>query len=375
MRPWPFDRRLSALLASSIIAVAVLAAIASFMLSYREAKELQDDALLQVAALASENEAQGAQSRITILKVPEDRVPAWLPSPLAAGYATVQGPDGAATRVFVLDGRDGRRVIVLQDMTLIDDVAVGAAFQAFVPALLLIPLVAWLTLRALESERRRVEAERRFIADAAHELRSPLTALTIQAENVDSAASPETVRTRMTALRDGIARARRVAEQMLAMARVHSANEKGQPVDAAQLAREVIADALDFATQREVDLGLDEQAHPTLWGSPDTLRLVLKNAVDNAVRHGRRGGTVTVRVLEEGDEGVIQVDDDGPGVSPEFIAQGFQPFRRMSPAQEGSGLGLAIANDAARRLGGSIVLRNRDASGLSFVYRQRVVAR
>jgi signal transduction histidine kinase len=83
-----------------------------------------------------------------------------------------------------------------------------------------------------------------------------------------------------------------------------------------------------------------------------------------------------VRVAEQGGEAVMQVDDEGPGMAPDFIPQACQPFRRMSSSTDGSGLGLAIASDAALRLGGTIELRNRqDAAGFSFVYRQRLAPR
>jgi signal transduction histidine kinase len=162
---------------------------------------------------------------------------------------------------------------------------------------------------------------------------------------------------------------------MLTMAQVHGAARESGPIDAASLVREVLAGALDLARDRGVELELDERARPTLWGAHDALRLIVKNAVDNAVRHGGRGG-VTVRVFEDRGDALIQVDDRGPGLSPEFIDQAFEPFRRMSPGEEGAGLGLAIAADAARKLSGTIVLRNReDGAGLSFIYRQRLAPR
>jgi len=168
-----FDRRLSTVLAAAIVAVAVIAAFASFALSFHEAKEFQDDALQQVASMAPSRSKPEAQSQIMVLRSPPDALPGWLPARLEAGFHTLEAPDGKSMRVFVRDDQDAR-VVVMQDMQLIDDVAEGSAAQTFIPALLLIPLVAWLSLRVLAAERRRVQAERRFIANAAHELRSPL---------------------------------------------------------------------------------------------------------------------------------------------------------------------------------------------------------
>jgi len=368
-------RRVAILLAAGIVGVAVVAAVASFALSFDEAKEFQDDALQQIAAMATSRTDDDAQSRITVLHVPREPLPGWLPHDLPAGLHTVEGPERQWMRVFVADDTSHGRVIVFQDMSEIDDVAMGSALQTFVPALLMIPLVAWLTLRVLRAERRRVEAQRRFIADAAHELRSPLTALSIQAENVDTAPSAEAAQARFAALREGIHRAQRVADQMLAMARVHSASQEAEPVDVAGLVREVIADASHLARQRGVDLGLEEAARPLVKGSREALRLIVKNGVDNAIRYGGDGGTVTVCVRDQDAEALVEIHDDGPGMPPELAARAFEPFRRGTTSEQGAGLGLAIAKDAAEKMGGTVALRSgAGGRGVVFTYRQRVHA-
>jgi signal transduction histidine kinase len=240
----------------------------------------------------------------------------------------------------------------------------------------MIPLVAWLTLRVLGAERRRVEAQRRFIADAAHELRSPLTALSIQAENLGTATSVESMRQRAGALREGVARAQRVAEQMLDMARVQSAPASAELVDVATLVREVIADALEVSRHRGVDLGLEQNARPVVRASPECVRLIVKNAVDNAIRYSGHGGSVTVRVLDQGADAVVEVHDDGPGMPQELAERAFEPFCRGPGAEQGAGLGLAIAKDAAQKTGGTVSLRNATPGrGLVFTYRQRTAER
>ena len=375
MRALLRGRRVAILLAAGIVGVAIVAAVASFALSFDEAKEFQDDALQQIAAMATSRTDDDAQSRITVLHVPQEPLPAWLPGGLAAGLHTVAGPGGQSMRVFVTDDARHRRVIVFQDTSEIDDVAIGSALQTFIPALLMIPLVAWLTLRMLHAERRRAHAQRRFIADAAHELRSPLTALSIQAQNVDAAPTAEAARARLAALREGIHRAQRVADQMLAMARVHSARGVAEPVDVAGLVREVIADASHLALQRGVDLGLEESARPLVKGSREALRLIVKNGVDNAIRYSGDGGTVTVCVRDQDTEAFVEIHDDGPGMPPELASSAFEPFRRGATSEQGAGLGLAIAKDAAEKMGGSVALRSgAGGRGLVFTYRQRVHA-
>jgi two-component system OmpR family sensor kinase len=106
---------------------------------------------------------------------------------------------------------------------------------------------------------------------------------------------------------------------------------------------------------------------------PDTLRLVLKNALDNALSYTPRHGQVTVRLAPQGEEAVIEIVDTGPGIPALERERVFEPFYRIegSPGQ-GSGLGLAIARDAAKRLGGRVTLRDRPGgTGLVFEYRQR----
>ncbi|HWH40442.1 MAG TPA: HAMP domain-containing sensor histidine kinase [Usitatibacter sp.] len=367
------ERRLSVVLAGAVVGVAVLAAFASFAISFNEAKEFQDDALQQVASMAPSESSSQARSQITVLHSPPDPLPGWLPAPLEPGFHGLAAPDGRSMRVFVRDGSDGRRVVVLQDMQLIDDVAYDSALQTFIPVLLLIPLIAWLSMRELAAERRRVQAERRFIANAAHELRSPLTALSLQAENLDMETLPPAARERLDALREGIGRAQRVAEQMLAMARVHGATQRPELVALPGLVRDVIADVMDLARRRGIDLGLDQRAEPEVRGTREGLALIVKNAVENAIAYSSEGGAVTVRLRAEAGDAVIEVQDDGPGMPRDFMEQAFEPYRRAVGTGKGAGLGLAIAKDAAAKLGGVIEIRNRDdAGGFVLTYRQRL---
>jgi signal transduction histidine kinase len=369
-----YRRRASIAAALGVVMLAAIAAVASFALSFDEAKEFQDATLQQVAAMATSNTSAGPESRITVLRPSHDPLPPWLPPDLPAGFHTVSGPDGASLRVLVSDARSASAVIVMQDMEEINDVAVGSAFQTFIPALLLVLLVAWLAARAHATERRRVEGQRRFIANAAHELRSPLTALSIQIENVGTANTREDMQARLADLRGGIARARRVAEQMLTMARVQDAKPLVEPVDVAAVVREVIADAVELARYRSVDLGLDEHSKPRVRGSRESLRLIVSNAVDNAIRYGGRGASVTVRISHAGNEALVEIEDNGPGMPADLMPKAFEPFQRGNAGDQGAGLGLAIARDAAAKMGGSTTLRGgASGRGLVFAYRQRVV--
>jgi two-component system OmpR family sensor kinase len=226
--------------------------------------------------------------------------------------------------------------------------------------------------RLLERVGRLMDAQRRFVADAAHELRSPLTALSLQAQNVEQAATLDAARQRVAPLRAGIERARRMTEQLLSLARSQAAGVKTEEVDVGRIVRELIADHLPVAEARRIDLGVgraDERL--ALETDVELLRVVLKNALDNALRHTPPGGEVTLAFFQDGGDCVIEVADTGPGIPPAEREQAFRPFHRLDGASgEGSGLGLTIARDAAARLGGAIELQERIEGGLAFRYRQ-----
>jgi two-component system OmpR family sensor kinase len=237
------------------------------------------------------------------------------------------------------------------------------------------PFVAAIN-RLLARINRLIDQQRRFVADAAHELKTPLTALSVQAQNLENADSLQAMRARVRPIRASIERVRRLSGQLLSLAKTQVDSEEAT-VDVSSLARELIAEHLPAAEQRGVDLGLEESAPVTVRATPETLRLILNNALDNAVSYTPAQGQVTVRLLAQGEDAVIEVEDTGPGIPALERERVFEPFYRIdgSPGN-GSGLGLAIAQDAAARLGGSVTLLDRPGgSGLVFRYRQcRIVS-
>jgi two-component system OmpR family sensor kinase len=217
--------------------------------------------------------------------------------------------------------------------------------------------------------------QRRFVADAAHELRTPLTALSLQAQNLDKAATLELMRERIVPLRAGIERARRLTEQLLSLARSQAGAPALESVNVSKVARELIAEYLALAEERDIDLGLDAAEDIVLTAEPRALSSILQNGLDNALRYTPRGGEVTLSLYTEGDAAVIEVRDSGPGIAVAERRRVFDPFYRLDGSHgEGSGLGLAIAFDAAARLGGTVSLHDRsDGPGLVFRYRQNRV--
>lgn len=365
-----FDRRLSVLLIVATLAVAVVAGVTAFFFSLNEAEEIQDDALRQMAALQAALPST-SETPVRVLRVPPDTAPSWLAQHGSEGLHTIREGD-ATLRVYVRPVADGSVLVLTQSTVLRQDVAVGAAFQALVPVLLLLPLVAWLALRALRSERRTLERQRRFIASAAHELRSPLTAMSVQAENIEKAPDEASARERLTALRAALERTRRVSEQFLALAKAQTVRERPKRVELQPLLREIIADAIPAALARDQDLGLEESDSPAVGGSEEAVRLIIVNALDNALRYSPPGSPITVRLKGDSNDAIVEIEDRGPGIPPEAMQSVFEPFFRVRSASVGgAGLGLSIARDAAANLKGDIELEPvQGQPGLLFRYRQ-----
>jgi two-component system OmpR family sensor kinase len=191
--------------------------------------------------------------------------------------------------------------------------------------------------------------ERAFMLDAAHELRTPLTALHLQ---MDALARAGTEAERLEAterLSAGVQRAIRLVEQLLSLSRQESRAEPARVrVALDQLAREVVAEQVTVADAKHIDLGISESQPLTVLGDPDSLRTLLRNLVDNAVRYTPAGGRVDIAIQAAGERPLIKVLDTGPGIPPEDRVRVFDRFyRRPGTSPPGSGLGLAIVRSIA----------------------------
>lgn len=215
-----------------------------------------------------------------------------------------------------------------------------------------------------------LELQERFIADAAHQLRTPLAGLRLQAEHALADPRPESVRDALVHVERLSAGAARAAGQLLALARAQTANEGEQPdavVDLARLARDCIAERVPEALAAHVDLGYEGPSRgATIAGDAVMLREVLVNLIDNAMNYAGERGTVTVEVTPEAHALTLAVEDSGPGVAEEWWPRlGERFFRPPGSRREGSGLGLAIVRRIAKRHGATVTFdRGRDALGL-----------
>lgn len=204
-----------------------------------------------------------------------------------------------------------------------------------------------------------LDAQRQFVADAAHELRTPLTAVRLQTQLLDRAVSEADKAEALDALREGLKRASHLIEQLLVMARLEpDAAVPRAAVDLGALVREAAAQIEPLAHQRGVDLGV-QLAVATVVGEAENLRALVRNLLDNAVRHTRPGGRVDVSVAREGDAAVLTVEDSGPGIPAAERDRVFDRFYRAPGAPAGgSGLGLAIVRRVADRHGARIELED-----------------
>jgi two-component system sensor histidine kinase TctE len=228
------------------------------------------------------------------------------------------------------------------------------------------PLVHSLN-RLFELVNAQAESQRRFIADAAHQLRTPLAGLQAQVEAWAQAAQANppgaagTVKLpadEVTKLRNATRRTSQLANQLLALSRADAAMraQPMQDVDVKALAEDILQQHLDAATAKHIDLGLDAQplwVHCHEW----LLREALSNLVDNAVKYTPTHGTVTIRCGRLSGVAFLEVEDDGPGIAPTERPRALERFYRVPGTQgEGNGLGLAIADEIARLHHGHLVL-------------------
>ena len=211
-------------------------------------------------------------------------------------------------------------------------------------------------------------AQRRFIADAAHELRSPLTAVKLQAQVASRAASDPEREAALAQLAGGVNRAAHLIDQLLHLARLEpSARQSAFELLALDgLIKQVVADFSAQADAHDIDLGVGTCMPLNLVGQEAGLRMLLGNLIDNALRYTPTGGRVDVELARENDHAIICVNDNGPGIPPEERERVFERFYRVAGSDvPGSGLGLSIVRQVALLHGGGVELTTSPSGGLA----------
>jgi signal transduction histidine kinase len=329
-------------------------------------------------------------------------LPADAPKTLDPGLSIVETADGP-WRIYTHVTPEGV-VQVAQPEAIRDDLARELSLRMVLPELLFIPLIAglgaWVLKRGLaplEQTSARVrerdaarldplptagvpeellplvaqinallsrlavslEAQSRFVADAAHELRSPVAALALQIQLAERAQTDAARAAALAELKRGIARAGRLVQQLLDLARLEPgvAGEPPGPVDLAGVVREVIGSFAVRADSQGIDLGAEAPAAMLVRGSASELRSLVANLVDNALRYAPPDSAVTVSLREAGGAAALAVEDAGPGIPVNERERVLRRFQRVDgDSTSGSGLGLPIAKAIAERHRGSLVL-------------------
>lgn len=203
----------------------------------------------------------------------------------------------------------------------------------------------------LERMKRNVDAQQRFIADAAHQMRTPLAGLKTQAQLALRESNPRQLQNSLRQIATGVDRASRLVNQLLTLARTEAGDQLHQqqdPLDLDQLLREVVGDWVMRAVEDRIDLGFETSGPAIIRGNPFLLRELVNNLIDNALRYTPEGGQVTCRVVGHGDFAILEVEDSGVGISEAQSERVFERFCRVDDAAtEGSGLGLAIVREIA----------------------------
>jgi len=328
--------------------------------------------------------------------------PLVLPRGLPDGIQTV-GIGDESYRVLIRAIGGGERLAVAQDTAVRDEVARDSALRTLLPFLILVPILMLvvavlihkifkpvtdlsgeidrrgeLELHPIDPEplpaeirpfvgainrllgrvEQSMDAERRFVADAAHELRSPMTALSLQAERLADAEMSADARERLATLRHGIRRGITLLDQMLTLARAQrGALTPTAAVSAQQVYRRVLEDLLPLAEVKGIDIGIVSTSDAQVFANEVDLTTLVKNVVDNAIRYTPAGGRVDLSVSEAEGMTTLIVEDNGPGIPEAERERVFDPFYRVLGSGEiGSGLGLSIVRTLSARLGATVSL-------------------
>ncbi|HWT36036.1 MAG TPA: sensor histidine kinase [Paraburkholderia sp.] len=216
-----------------------------------------------------------------------------------------------------------------------------------------------------------VAAQRRFIADAAHQLRTPLTLLDTQLQYARQHRELEPSLVEALAAMQRSSRSMvGLTNKLLLLAQAEAADYTqlaNQPVNLASIAKDVIEDLALFAQKRDIDLGAELDEAAWVIGHEGLLTALVSNLAENAIRYTQRGGHVTVAVRGDAARVALSVTDDGPGIPAEARSRVFEPFYRASADTEGTGLGLAIAREIVHAHRGEITLATgeSEARGLT----------
>lgn len=417
--------RLSFILVFSALltALAIFASAFSYYSARSEAWSILDFQLQQISRIVgdgsgieSAESAGGASDEVVAIRIgyTDGREPVTndvsvrFPDAPMAGLSTFMS-NQVEWRVYTYRGR-GRTVMVAQRTVERDELAADAAWNSAWPFLVAVPLswmaAYWLvgaimerlqsiavkveTLsvedteplpiadaplevrpliaainRAFNRVRETLDQQRAFLADAAHELRTPVTALSLQIGNLRHAMTVSDREAAIIELEAGVNRAAQVATQLLRLARSESGGIDGRTgavTEASLAVQECLGRLLPLADAKSIDIGVVRYEPCVVRIDAAELATILDTILENALRYTPEGGQVDLAVLRENQIAIVTVTDNGPGIPKHLKGRVFDRFFRVdSSAVEGSGLGLAIARNLVSRNGGTISLEDNPA--------------
>ena len=405
--------RISIALILMFLPLSIIAGAFSYYQTYHEAEELQDDLLRQTAAYINPKTTDytqiGSENHILIQTFgQEDTVP--LSDTLGEGFHTIKGgvdddddDDDDEYRAYIRQTPQGK-IAVLQETEYRDDLAATAAYQSVLPPLIALPLMilltVWITYRAMRpvktlsaslGQRRsddlspldgegvpseiqgfvtainqllqrtgeNIRRQQRFIADAAHELRSPLTALSLQAERLTKLPQSDEAREQTGLILQSIQRNRHLLEQLLTHARAQGSETQRNLTDISLQAqfRRVLQELMPLALNKQQDIGVAVENDLRIRADDTEIYTLIKTFTDNAIRYTPAGGRIDIGFSETPTTLTIWVEDDGPGIPAAERSRVTDAFYRiLGTEQQGTGLGLSIADAIAKRYGGKLIL-------------------
>ena len=405
--------RISIALILMFLPLSIIAGAFSYYQTYHEAEELQDDLLRQTAAYINPKTTDytqiGSENHILIQTFgQEDTVP--LSDTLGEGFHTIKGSvddddddDDDEYRAYIRQTPQGK-IAVLQETEYRDDLAATAAYQSVLPLLIALPLMilltVWITYRAMRpvktlsaslGKRRsddlspldgegvpseiqgfvtainqllqrtgeNIRRQQRFIADAAHELRSPLTALSLQAERLTKLPQSDEAREQTGLILQSIQRNRHLLEQLLTHARAQGSETQRNLTDISLQAqfRRVLQELMPLALNKQQDIGVAVENDLRNRAAATEIYTLIKTFTDNAIRYTPAGGRIDIGFSETPTTLTIWVEDDGPGIPAAERSRVTDAFYRiLGTEQQGTGLGLSIADAIAKRYGGKLIL-------------------
>lgn len=411
--------RLSLWLSVTVLLVGLVSAGLSFVIAFHAANEVQNNLLSQTAALVGQSDllARDRDSAHGSSKIEfEDRIlirrlkPAarryrrpHFSARLTPGFHTVDAPNGPY-RLIVRRLSDGIKVAVAQQTAVRNETAIRSALTAMFPNIIallaLLGVLMWLVYRLFQPVSRvanalderdetdlshvesydlpaelwpflaafnrlltRIEtlmiAQRRFVAAAAHELRTPMASLALQAERLERNHRQGSInRDDIVSLRRGIDRHRRIVDQLLTLSRSQAdLGSSAAACDLNDVIRDVIADLMPLISERQIELIFSSETEPVVYIARDDLVSALANVLSNAVKYNVEQGRILLRVRTTSCHAVIEIEDDGPGLADDQRQYAIDPFFRGEvDEQTGSGLGLTIVHEIVRKWSGELEL-------------------